>query len=272
MIASIFSGTNSMVAQWVSSGPYCGGVNALAVSGNNIFAGASVGAFLSTNNGTTWKALGSALNTTAVRAFALSGNNVFAGTDLGVFLSTNNGMSWTAAGSDMDTLSVTALAVSGNTVFAGTGSGIFVTSNNGAHWTAANTGLEIDAVLSLAVIETYLYAGTNGRGVWRRPLSELVTSVGMPSTDFPMDFSLDQNYPNPFNPSTMISYAIPTRSHVTLTVFNILGQKVAELVNAEKEPGVYNVTFGANALASGVYLYRMQAGSFVQTKKLVVVK
>jgi hypothetical protein len=85
-------------------------------------------------------------------------------------------------------------------------------------------------------------------------------------------FVLSQNYPNPFNPTTQISYTIPTRSHVTLAVFNTLGQKVAELVNSEKEAGTYDVTFDASRLASSVYLYRIQAGSFVQTKKLVVVK
>jgi len=83
---------------------------------------------------------------------------------------------------------------------------------------------------------------------------------------------LQQNYPNPMNPSTTISYALPTRSYVTLSIFNTLGQKVVELVNGEKDAGAYNVTFDASGLASGVYLYRIQAGSFVQTKKLVVVK
>lgn len=91
-------------------------------------------------------------------------------------------------------------------------------------------------------------------------------------TTTPIKFGIDQNYPNPTNPSTTISFAIPTRSHVTLTVFNTLGQKVAELENAEKDAGPYNVTFDVSGLASGVYLYRMEAGSFVQTRKLVVVK
>ena len=88
----------------------------------------------------------------------------------------------------------------------------------------------------------------------------------------PNGLELSQNYPNPANPSTTISYTIPTRSHVTLSVFNTLGQKVAGLVNGEEEAGSYNITFDASGLASGVYLYRMQAGSFVQTKKLVMVK
>jgi hypothetical protein len=87
-----------------------------------------------------------------------------------------------------------------------------------------------------------------------------------------LNYSLEQNYPNPANPSTTISYSITTRSPVTLYVFNPLGQKVAVLVNAEKEPGIYDATFDATGLASGVYFYRLQAGSFVQTKKLVVMK
>ena len=88
----------------------------------------------------------------------------------------------------------------------------------------------------------------------------------------PGTFSLGQNFPNPSNPSTTISYALPTRSYVTLSIFNTLGQKVVELVNGEKDPGFYNVTFEARGLASGVYLYRLQTRSFVQTRKLVVVK
>ncbi len=103
-------------------------------------------------------------------------------------------------------------------------------------------------------------------------LVSVSTRVPEGPTTGPNTFTLLQNYPNPFNPSTTISYTIPTRSHVTLSVFNTLGQTVTELVNGEKEAGSYNVTFDAAGLASGVYLYRMQAGSFVQTKKLVVVK
>ena len=103
-------------------------------------------------------------------------------------------------------------------------------------------------------------------------LPTVQSKVDNPKNPLPTEYRLEQNYPNPFNPSTTISYAIPTRSHVTLSVFNTLGQIVAELVNGEKEAGLYNVTFDASGLASGVYLYRMQAGSFVQTKKLVVLK
>jgi glucuronoarabinoxylan endo-1,4-beta-xylanase len=85
-------------------------------------------------------------------------------------------------------------------------------------------------------------------------------------------FKLEQNYPNPFNPSTTIQYDVPSRTHVVLMIYNILGQSVAELVNAEQNAGHYETRFDASALASGVYLYRLQAGSNVQTRKLIVVK
>ena len=98
-----------------------------------------------------------------------------------------------------------------------------------------------------------------------------VSAVGKTSLS-PTSFRLEQNYPNPFNPSTTIQYDVPSRMHVVLTVYNILGQGVAELVNAEKSAGHYETRFDASALASGVYLYRLQAGSNVQTRKLIVVK
>lgn len=98
------------------------------------------------------------------------------------------------------------------------------------------------------------------------------TGVEKSEGQLPKSVNLYQNYPNPFNPSTTISYSISSGVDVTLSVFNTLGQKVAELVNGDKDAGSYNVTFDARGLASGVYLYRMRAGSFVQTRKLVVLK
>ncbi len=85
-------------------------------------------------------------------------------------------------------------------------------------------------------------------------------------------YSLSQNYPNPFNPSTTIRYALPERSHVTLTVFNALGQQVATLVQAEQEAGYHEVQYEASSLASGVYPYRLQAGDFAQTRRLVLLR
>jgi hypothetical protein len=85
-------------------------------------------------------------------------------------------------------------------------------------------------------------------------------------------YSLSQNYPNPFNPSTTIRYSLPLRSHVTLTVFNTLGQQVAVVVNGNIDAGYHEIQFNATNLASGVYFYRIQAGSFVETKRLMLLR
>ena len=86
------------------------------------------------------------------------------------------------------------------------------------------------------------------------------------------DYKLNQNYPNPFNPTTDINYSVPKAGLVTITVYDILGRQVASLVNKEKPAGSYNVEFNASKLSSGVYFYRMQAGNFIQTKKLIIIK
>ena len=84
---------------------------------------------------------------------------------------------------------------------------------------------------------------------------------------------LYQNYPNPFNPKTTIEYEVPEKSFVTIKIYDILGREVQTLVNnEEKVRWRYKVTFDASTLASGVYFYRIQAGSFVETKKMVVLK
>jgi hypothetical protein len=97
------------------------------------------------------------------------------------------------------------------------------------------------------------------------------TDVQIPSR-VPKSFGLLQNYPNPFNPSTTIRYELPRTSHVTLTVYDLLGREVATLVDGLEEPGYKSVQFNAGNLASGVYLYRLTAGDFVQTRKLLVLK
>ena len=88
----------------------------------------------------------------------------------------------------------------------------------------------------------------------------------------PASFELMQNYPNPFNPTTNIRYDIPKAAKVTLKIYDILGREVKTLVNTIQSPGQYTVAFNAQDLASGVYFYQIHAGSFVATKKLMLVK
>jgi hypothetical protein len=96
--------------------------------------------------------------------------------------------------------------------------------------------------------------------------------VSVEKIEIPTEFSMSQNYPNPFNPSTTISYGLPNASNVSLKIYNILGEQVASLVNNVMPAGYHTVTFDASKLASGMYIYRIEAGSFVQVKKMMMLK
>ncbi|PKL83213.1 MAG: hypothetical protein CVV24_06060 [Ignavibacteriae bacterium HGW-Ignavibacteriae-3] len=100
----------------------------------------------------------------------------------------------------------------------------------------------------------------------------LLTDVKNEFSIIPSSFELSQNYPNPFNPSTVIKYQVPQNSHVNLSVYDILGNKIATLENQEKAAGSYEVKFDAANIPSGVYFYTIQTGSFSQTKKMILMK
>ena len=124
---------------------------------------------------------------------------------------------------------------------------------------------------------------TAGGGWWNTPAmwrptamsGRTVSSVGVEPIDgeVPGSFALDQNYPNPFNPTTAIRFNLPQAADVHLTVYNVLGQQVATLINGEAmAPGAYTYDFDARDLASGLYLYRLEAGAFTQTRTMMLIK
>jgi hypothetical protein len=88
----------------------------------------------------------------------------------------------------------------------------------------------------------------------------------------PLKFALEQNYPNPFNPTTMINYQLPRTCDVELNIYNLLGQEVATLVNKRQQTGMYQIEWDATGFSSGVYYYRIEAGNFVQTRKMIYLK
>ncbi|NMB82039.1 MAG: T9SS type A sorting domain-containing protein [Ignavibacteria bacterium] len=88
----------------------------------------------------------------------------------------------------------------------------------------------------------------------------------------PQNYDLFQNYPNPFNPVTTISYQIPENNHVTLKVFDMIGNEVETLINEEKPAGYHTITFDAENISTGVYFYQLKVGDFVSTKKLILMK
>ncbi len=123
-------------------------------------------------------------------------------------------------------------------------------------------GAELDAQMYLhgAVINGVLYGDTT------------VVSVENIIAGMPINFELEQNFPNPFNPATKIRYEIPERSFVTLKVYDVLGNEVVTLVNEEKSAGDYEVEFNGTSFPSGIYFYRLQADSYVKTKKMILLK
>jgi hypothetical protein len=122
--------------------------------------------------------------------------------------------------------------------------------------------LSVDAAFS----ETLVTTGNAEVTLARR-------SVGVDEVlGLPISHRLSQNYPNPFNPATTISYALPRTADVALTVFDVLGREVRRLASGTKPTGTYEVTFDASGLPSGIYLYRLQAGDYVETKRMVVVR
>jgi len=98
------------------------------------------------------------------------------------------------------------------------------------------------------------------------------TEVQQTGSEIPLAFNLNQNYPNPFNPSTKIDFQISMKEHVTLKIYDMLGREIATLVDEQKPAGKYSIRFDAGTLADGVYFYRIIAGNFVGTKKLILLK
>jgi hypothetical protein len=102
--------------------------------------------------------------------------------------------------------------------------------------------------------------------------SDTPVDVEDEATNMPSEFKLAQNYPNPFNPATRIEYSLPEVSNVKLTVFDILGNEISVLLNEEMQSGDHFVNFDASGLANGIYMYKLDAGNFVQTKKMILLK
>ncbi len=132
-------------------------------------------------------------------------------------------------------------------------------------------------IVFMAFDPLYLTSDSVWYGV--TPMSPLIQTCnwfGVPvSVDdevIPTEFELSQNYPNPFNPTTVIKYTLPKEANVTLKVYNLVGQEVATLVNANQAQGIYEVTFDASNLSSGVYFYTLNAGNFSVTKKMMLLK
>jgi photosystem II stability/assembly factor-like uncharacterized protein len=256
--------------------------------GPDVFAGfVEAGVYISTDNGETWSVDNDTLYT--LGEFVSIGSTIFAdrgpwfgGDNIppykgGVFRSTDFGKTWSYASSGLPANPYPSqLVVHGTDIFVCISQdNFYMSGDNGNSWHKMGSGSEnfvYSASLILFVNDSSIFVGANQSGIWQFPLSE-ITAVKYPLNSAVPAFSvLEQNYPNPFNPSTTIKYQLPMTNFVTLKVYDILGREVETLVNERQSAGTHSVTFNAGGLSSGVYFYRIIAGSFVQTKKLMVIK
>ncbi|HEY5533362.1 MAG TPA: T9SS type A sorting domain-containing protein [Ignavibacteria bacterium] len=162
-------------------------------------------------------------------------------------------------------------------LLAATDVGVFITNNYGYVWSELANGLPNTVAMHLDFnsVQSKLRVATHGRGVWE--YNGNITGISNLNTPVPENYCLYQNYPNPFNPITKIKFDIPeTVKHKTLDikliVYDIIGREIQTLVNEKLNPGSYEVTFDGSNLPNGVYFYKLRAGEYTETKKMLMIK
>lgn len=245
----------------------------------NVYAGTWFqGLYHLTNNNGLWTSnnLGFTNDWIMTLANTQNGTSVFAGThNSGLYVSTNNGLNWIQT--TLSAYDIRSLIFLETNYFAGTSDGIFVSTDSGSSWNSANQGLGCLIVTSLDTAGTFVFATTAGEfnctpSVYRRPISEMITPVGIQINQSSPEFSLKQNYPNPFNSTTSLKYTLHQPSNVRLAVYNLVGELVSLLVNEYQSVGEHSTTFEGNNLPSGVYYYRINIADKFETGKMMLIK
>ncbi len=158
-------------------------------------------------------------------------------------------------------------------MWAATDMGIFESRDHGQTWSYADNGLPAVSVWRIRIVGDEIVLATHGRGIWTLNINEVQTNIERVTDEIPDSFELLSNYPNPFNPSTTVSFKVATESHIRLTVFDMLGRKVATLTDQPYTGGIHQVQWDASAVASGQYIYRMEVNDkLIGAKAMVLVK
>lgn len=181
-----------------------------------------------------------------------------------------NYLTWEDFG--LDTVEVIELTEDWSSLFAATRyNGIFSNYYYSGEWYPFNNGLATKEITDIVnFTHSIMHVATANNSVYI--IYSIINETNDETSNSPESFELYQNYPNPFNPTTSIQYALSSQQFVTLKVFDVLGNEVATLVNEVKHPGIYEVEYDASKVSSGVYFYQLKAGSFVETKKMILLR
>jgi photosystem II stability/assembly factor-like uncharacterized protein len=257
----------------VDSAKSCGIITALvADSAGRIFVGSGKGVFRSTDGGLKWVKCDAGIVNKSMRCIAAKDSTwLFAGGSGGVYRSSNAADIWSKLDPGV-TGPVNALSITPTgDVLATIAGQVFKSTDDGSTWMRDSTGLPGAQIWTIAVSsDATVYAGTDTNVVFFS--HDVALAVPYVAVDIPSRVTLHQNYPNPFNPSTTIRFAVPVRTNVQLTVWNMLGQRVAVLQDGELDAGQHETVLDAGGLASGVYFYQIRAGSFTETKRLLLLR
>ena len=272
-------------SSWYNAGhaDYNDGPNfgALGISGSNLIVLSYGSVILSPDSGKNWMLSDLYLLPEPGQAgcMATLGTKLFVGTynsfgpSSGVFVSGHNGIdTFTQVSAGLIDFDVYSLLSYGNNLFAGTNGQVFLTTNEGARWRGVSTGLPNVAISALAVSDSNLFAGTYNYGVWRRPLSEMMTSGVTSSHGLPVTLKLEQNYPNPFSQSTTIRFTAPDHGAAQVTIVNLLGEEVARLFSEEVNAGEHSFTWDAHGVTPGMYECVLKMNDRVQQMPMILVR
>lgn len=262
---------------WITSSLNSVTVSGIAASGGYAYAIASngisstSGIFRSSNNGISWDLIRPSNSTTPV-SIAAQDSFVYVG-DISAGIITSYDYGFGFINSGLEQYGVYSILPLADSVYIGTqpdSPESFKSDSYGINWFEINEGLLSPLSMeTMTYDDQYIYGGTTEKGIWVRPRFDVVS---VKDETIPYKFELSQNFPNPFNPVTNISYSISQRSRVTLKVYDILGKEITTLEDKEQAVGKYTVDFKGNNLSSGVYLYQLRAGSYVDTKKMILLK
>jgi len=284
---SLFAGTVSGIykttnngTNWIYYGLSAIPINAMIINNNNFLAGTDNGIQITTNNGINWTS--GILTGKSVKGFYIFNNRIYSGTNNGVYSSSNNGLNWYQNG--LDTCSINSFTNFSDTLACSSSNGIYVTTNGGTNWIWLGPRYEGETKPILAYNGNIYTGGIKGYiggdiltgCIWKRVASTL-SGIRNISNEVVSNYCLFQNYPNPFNPVTKIKFDIKKEyrsqeSEVKLSIYDILGRKIEDLVNEKLQPGTYEVTFDGSNLPSGVYFYQLRVGTYLETKKMLLIK